>query len=193
MNTYLESRSDTRLSDRDLVRWIILRFEGTTFTNHPVDKGGPTRHGVTQETLGRWLGRPATIDDVRWLTLDMAVEVMFSLFLFAPKLYQVEDPLVKLCAVDFAIHSGPTRGVRSLQYAAFPGPPYDGQMGPITAKAVNTARPDQMRRDMLAYRLRFLGKLVSQRPSQAVFASGWSHRLATLLELEPGDTLPRAA
>lgn len=181
------------MSDRDLVRWIVAKFEGSRYVDHPQDRGGPTRWGVTQALLSQFMKRDVSKDEVRTMPLDLAIDVLHSTFVHAPKFYQIDDPLVRLCAVDFSIHSGAVRGVRSLQYAAFPGPPYDGLLGPITATAVNRANPDQLRRDMLAYRIRFIGKLITAKPSQATFASGWANRIATLLELEPGETLARAA
>lgn len=179
--------------DRALVGTIIDVFEGSKFTDHKSDAGGATRYGVTQGLYSVFLGQPVSKEQVRWLTRDLAIEIIYSEFVWKPKLFHVEDPLVKLCAIDFGINSGAVRGVRSLQYAAFPGPPYDGVMGPKTAAAVNMRHPDQMRRDMLAYRVRFIGKLITAKPSQSVFAAGWANRIAALMELEPGETLQRAA
>lgn len=176
-----------------MIRQIVDRFEGHAFTNHPADKGGPTKHGVTQKLMAQALGRPVSVDEVRWLDLELAIEILYATFCLAPNLWRIEDPLVRLCAVDFAINSGPARGVRSLQYAVFPRPPYDGIFGPKTTAAVNAADPGQVRRDMLAYRVRFVGKVIAAKPSQAVFAGGWADRIATLMELEPGEQLRRAA
>jgi lysozyme family protein len=174
------------MTDRDLCRFIIDHFEGHRYTDRPNDRGGPTRYGVTQALLSAFMGRPVTKDEMKALTLDLAIDVLHSEFCFKPKFYHVFDRLVRLCAIDFAIHSGAARGVRSLQYAALPGPPYDGVLGPITARAANTADPEQIRRDMIAYRQRFLAKVVAQHPSQLEHLEGWIARTTTLLELEPG-------
>ena len=46
---------------------FVLQFEGG-FVNNPKDPGGPTNLGVTQATLSGFLGRQATIDEVKALT-----------------------------------------------------------------------------------------------------------------------------
>ena len=43
---------------------FVLQFEGG-FVNNPKDPGGPTNLGVTQATLSGFLGRQATIDEVK--------------------------------------------------------------------------------------------------------------------------------
>jgi lysozyme family protein len=47
----------------------IIRREGG-YVNHPADRGGPTKYGITAQTLGRWrkLDRPATATEVKALT-----------------------------------------------------------------------------------------------------------------------------
>ncbi|MGE0043691.1 MAG: glycosyl hydrolase 108 family protein [Vicinamibacterales bacterium] len=181
------------MTDRDLVGFIIDRFEGHAFTNAAHDRGGATRYGVTQALYSAYMRRPMTAADVKALTRPVAIDILHSEFCYKPGLSQVRDPLVRLCAVDFAIHSGPRPAVRSLQYAAFPKPPYDGLWGPQTDAAVNGADGDEIRRWMLSYRLRFLGKVLARYPEQAKWA-GWWNRVATLNELDaPLLTLPAAA
>ena len=45
------------------------------FVDHPADRGGPTRFGITQATLARSLGRVATPLDVETLSLDQARQI----------------------------------------------------------------------------------------------------------------------
>ena len=45
----------------------VIRREGG-FVDHPHDRGGPTNFGITQATLSRHLGRPASVADVRRLS-----------------------------------------------------------------------------------------------------------------------------
>lgn len=48
---------------------IVLRHEGG-YVDHPRDPGGATNLGVTIGTLSQWLGRKATKDEVRALTVE---------------------------------------------------------------------------------------------------------------------------
>ena len=43
---------------------LILKHEGG-YVNHKADKGGPTNFGVTIGTYSKWLGREATIAEVK--------------------------------------------------------------------------------------------------------------------------------
>jgi lysozyme family protein len=52
----------------------VIRREGG-FVDHPADRGGPTKFGITQKTLSRALGRQATTEDVRRLTREIAAEI----------------------------------------------------------------------------------------------------------------------
>ena len=57
----------------DLIPNVIVREGG--YVNHPNDRGGPTNWGITQNTLTRWSGSNATIDDVKNLSKDVAAKI----------------------------------------------------------------------------------------------------------------------
>jgi lysozyme family protein len=56
----------------------VIVYEGG-YVNHPKDPGGPTNLGITQATLSRYLGRGASISDVRALTKS-AVKPIYKRF-----------------------------------------------------------------------------------------------------------------
>jgi lysozyme family protein len=59
----------------------------------------------------------------------------------------------------------------------------DGKIGPITKKAIEDAHTNRtVRGKFLAARLRFLGRLITDDPKQAVFAAGWLNRVAEFVE-----------
>src|SRR5262245_15160238 len=53
---------------------FVLQFEGG-FVNNPADPGGPTNLGVTQTTLSAFLGRHATVDEVKALTPEKVAPI----------------------------------------------------------------------------------------------------------------------
>jgi lysozyme family protein len=53
---------------------FISQWEGG-FVNHPDDPGGATNMGITIGTLSRWLGRKATVEDVKNLTREEANKI----------------------------------------------------------------------------------------------------------------------
>jgi len=170
------------VTDRQIVAWIIDRHEGVTFTDKKHDRGGATKFGITWRLFNAYMGREMPVQALKDLTRDLAIDILHSEFCFKPKLHLIHDTRVKLCAIDFAIHSGPVQAVRSVQYAVFPKPPYDGVLGPKTQAAINVADTAEVHRDMLAYRLRFLAKVVARYPEQVQWG-GWWNRLANLVEL----------
>lgn len=54
---------------------MVLKWEGTKFTDDPRDNGGATKFGITQNTLSTFLGRSASKDEVKNLTLEKAGEI----------------------------------------------------------------------------------------------------------------------
>jgi lysozyme family protein len=134
---------------------FVLKFEGG-FVNDPRDPGGPTNLGVTQRTLSGFLGRPASIDDVKKLTPKTVAPIYRQNYW--NKVSGDDLPAgVDLAVFDFGVHSGPRRGVIGLQRAL--GLADDGQSGPITVAAAGKADPTVTVQQVCAERLAFLSRL----------------------------------
>lgn len=128
---------------------LKAREGGAKFTNHPADRGGPTKYGVTAETLGRFrrLGRAATADEVRALTEDEADRLYTALFWVGPGYASIE-PISDVIAeelLDTGVNMG--TGVpgpwlqRTLNGLNRRGRDYadigvDGKIGPATRRAL---------------------------------------------------------
>ena len=173
------------MNDRQMIAWIVDTHEDWTFTDRKHDRGGPTKFGITLKLFSTYMGREMTVDALKALPRDMAIDILHSEFCFKPKLTQIHNDRVKLCAIDCAIHSGPVVAVRSLQYAAAMSGPHDGVLGPQTRAAVNAADANALHCRMLAFRLRFLSDLVKADPKQADHR-GWWNRIANLMDLPGG-------
>jgi lysozyme family protein len=133
---------------------FILQFEGG-FTNDPKDPGGPTNLGITQATLSAFVGRQATIAEVRALTPDKAEPIYRGKFWD----HVNGDNLpvgIDLAVFDFGVHSGPSRGVAALQRAI--GVADDGSLGPITTAAAKRADPKTTINAICDDRLAFIKK-----------------------------------
>ncbi len=52
----------------------VIRREGG-FVDHPADRGGPTKFGITQAALARYLGRAVTAAEVDALSPDQAKQI----------------------------------------------------------------------------------------------------------------------
>ena len=63
------------MTDDAILEGVLVREGG--FADHPADRGGATRYGITAATLGSWrkLGRQATREEVRALGV-LAIELV---------------------------------------------------------------------------------------------------------------------
>jgi lysozyme family protein len=161
----------------------VIRREGG-FVNHPQDRGGPTNFGITQEALSRYLGRPASIDDVRRLSRMRAREIYRRDYFERPRIDQLPQRIQPF-VFDAAVNHGPGRAIRFVQQvcdAAGFGPlTLDGQCGPRTrqaAAAADRAMGDWLLAALVEERRNFYLALVERDPGQRVFLRGWLNRLA---------------
>lgn len=160
---------------------IILHHEGG-YSNHPADKGGPTKFGVTQATYARWLGRRPSIDEVKAMTVEVAREIYEKEYLAKPRIDTIPEP-PRTMILDMAINHGPRNAIRMLQRvvnAAGFGPiTLDGRMGPMTRKAVENAASRMgpfLQNAIVEERIRYYHMKVEQHPPNKVFLKGWLRR-----------------
>jgi lysozyme family protein len=159
----------------------IIRREGG-FVDHPADRGGPTKYGITQSTLAAWRHRTVSRDDILNLSEDEARAIYRKKYVEDPGFADLPDPLRELL-VDSAVHSGPMAVIIWVQRAL--GIMVDGYIGPQTKAALKDAKPDWLYRQILASRLIFIGHLITSDPTQAAFAGGWMARLSEFVRKTP--------
>lgn len=157
----------------------ILRREGSKYTNHPSDRGGPTKWGITQAVLSEVRGKPASEADVAALTEAEARSIYEARYIRQPRFDQIANAALRDLVIDCGVNHGPGRAARWLQDAA--GVTADGAIGPKTLTAVNGADPRVMYCKVLAARVRFYGRIIADDPRQAAFAAGWANRAAEFI------------
>lgn len=168
---------------------LIVREGG--YVDHPADRGGPTKYGITQRTLATYRGRPVSVSEVKALEKSEAANIYRTTYLTAPELDRIKDPYVMVLAFDCAVNHGPQRAVRWLQQLV--GVVDDGILGPISEVAINTYEPVRLYYRLAAKRIRFFGNIVSNDREldrakkagfnlQAEFAAGWNNRVADFVE-----------
>jgi lysozyme family protein len=166
------------VSPRNQVAVIVREYEGG-LSDHAADRGGLTNWGVTLQTLQD--ERPgSTRADLIALTLDDAIDLMTERYALKPGFARILDPTLRFAVIDYAINSGSRRATQDLQRALKIAA--DGIFGRDTEDAVNHADPRVTLRRLLANRVRFLGRVITNNPTQAAFAAGWMHRVATQIE-----------
>jgi len=165
----------------------ILRREGG-YVNHKADRGGPTNMGVTQRTLSDWLGREASIEDVKSMTEMTAREIYERNYLSGPRIDTLPNQIIPF-VFDASINHGPRSAVKMVQRvcneAGFGPGDVDGVVGPqsrIMAEKAQRDMGDLFLSALIEERRNVYRKIIARNPSQEVFRQGWFNRVA---EFEP--------
>lgn len=175
-----------------LIEDLIEREGGEKFTDHPSDRGGPTRWGVT-EAVARAFGYEG---DMRTMPKSIAVEIYLERYWLQPGFSQIE-PLSAMLAqelFDTGVNMGTAVAAGFLQRALntlnaqgrhFPDIAADGVIGRITLHALkeflkrrgNDGEIVLFRMLNAQQSVRYM-ELAERRKSQEDFQFGWQlHRV----------------
>jgi len=149
----------------------VIQHEGG-FVAHPLDPGGATNMGITEE-VARRVGYKGRMQD---LPVDLAKRIYLEEY-WKPVRAEELPPAVRYAVFDAAVNSGVKQSVLWLQRAL--GVADDGVFGPKTLEAANAANPDALRARIIAQRLRFLTNL----NTFGAFGRGWTRRCAEILAM----------
>lgn len=94
----------------------IIRSEGG-YVDHPSDRGGATKYGITLNTLSSWRGKAVSKQDVKDLTEAEARDIYYQRYVVAPSFDQIFklDAKVGYELIDAGVLSGPTVPTRWFQ------------------------------------------------------------------------------
>lgn len=159
----------------------ILKVEGG-FVNNPLDKGGPTKYGITIHTLRDWRMMNVSAQDVEHLTIEEATEIyrkMYWELIHGDEL----DEVLALVLFDQAVNWGPKAAIIVFQKALNFGWPdtlkEDGIMGPNTLTMAQhftnlSFMSSSLGQIFLAFSMKKYAKL------EAPFHRQWMARIARL-------------
>ena len=145
------------------------------FSDHPLDPGGVTNHGVTKSVWEEWVGHPVSDKDMQRLKQsDVAA-------LYRRKYWdKVQGDLLPSgldhSVFDFAVNSGPGRAAKFLQEVIGAKP--DGFIGPQTLTLLAQKDHKQVVDDYNAKRQAFLEGL----PTFPTFGKGWTRRVSEVTQ-----------
>lgn len=180
------------MSEAEIISAILAREGGDKFTDHPADRGGPTKWGITLASWRTYKGVPSLgAADVQAITEAEAREYYRHVHIVAPRFDRIIDPHLRELLVDAGVNHGPRHPTKWVQWAA--EVPQDGVLGPISLAAINAAAPGELFLWVVAFRIRLYGRLTSQDPAlkravaagirlQAENTAGWCNRSAEFLE-----------
>lgn len=150
---------------------FVLKHEGSSFVNDPIDPGGATRAGVTQAVYDGWRRSHAQrTQSVKSISVD-EIAGIYRLRYWDQIRGDDLPAGVDYAVFDFAVNSGVSRAAMFLQTVA--GVPADGVIGKQTLEAVRRIGPTQAINALCDKRLGFLGHLkIFWR-----FGKGWTRRV----------------
>ena len=153
----------------------VLEREGwPKMTNHPRDRGGLTKGGITHRTVEQWRGRRVTRRELERLTEREALSILERRFVETNGIQRIGDGALKTQVIDNAVLSGPVNAVKDLQRALRVR--QDGIIGPITRKRIAAVGPAETRQRLVVTRTLRLAKIAAKDPTQNVFLVGWLKR-----------------
>jgi lysozyme family protein len=140
---------------------IVLDHEGVD-SNHPDDKGGLTRFGISEKSYPNL--------DVSNLSKDDAI-FLYERDFWNKLMVQHLPPPLRLMVFDCAVNQGAARSAMFLQRAL--GITADGIVGDITISAVRNKDVFKIVDSMARQRM----TSYTRHPKWSVFGAGWSMRL----------------
>ena len=162
-------------ADEDAMLDRLLVREGG-YVDCAADPGGCTNMGVTLDTFRLWRNRPdLTCRDLKALTVIEAKAIYATRYLYETNIAKVENVRVRELLLDYAVHSGPGRAIRTLQRVI--GAEDDGDLGPKTLARLAVFDPALVYREVWKRRLLFLVDLSLNDPSLLQFLRGWTKRM----------------
>lgn len=157
------------------------------WSNHPNDKGGATMMGVTIGTYSRWLGRPATQEELRNITPKTVHAIYKEWYWDVSKLDEVKHFPIACAIYDIGVVCGPRTSVRIAQRALKAlGDQFvllDGVMARATLRALNEADPVAFVKEFKKLVDAHFRGIAERNANQTVFLRGWLNRSRRLLSL----------
>ena len=123
---------------------LVMRLE-RGFTQDPRDPGGETKFGITIFELSNYLGKRASIDDLKNLSIETARDIYRKEYLTGGA-SQLASIQVRAAYLGLATNSGKGRAARLFQAAVSKIDKLpideDGDLSPATVQRMNAVDPD---------------------------------------------------
>lgn len=160
------------------------------FDNHPADRGGATKYGITRGDLSKWLKRSVSVDEVRNMTYDTASSIYRAWYWDSLSLDLVKNEAIAIALFDMGVLRGIGWPIKQAQticnnLRVAPSLTVDNHMGPKTAEALNSVNTRDFIEAYEGVCEAGFRSIVARNSSQKVFLRGWLNRSKRLLTLIP--------
>lgn len=152
----------------------------------PADLGGATNHGITIATLSQYLGRKASIDEVKALTYSSVEPIYKKLYWLPLGCDKLASYVVAAALFDTGVLFGIGVAIRYAQISlnlCGVKVKVDGLTGRQTTFALNSVNAADF---IKVYHQQFLNRIshiVAARPENTKFKAGWTNRVNKLFLL----------
>lgn len=143
----------------------IINIEGG-YSNDPDDPGGETKYGISKRSYPNV--------DIKNLTVQQAIDIYTKDFWNRNNIGAIQNQTVANLIFRFIVNSGQDTAVRILQ--ALLRVTSDGEIGPVTIRAINTADPGALQNSFRLAECRYYLDLVTRKQSQEKYFKGWIKR-----------------
>ena len=159
----------------------VLEKEGwPTYTEHPNDRGGPTKGGITLRSLEAFKGKRCTRRELKLFSRRAALKLLTQRYVQTHGINLLVADRIGAQLVDNSVLSGPALAVKDLQGVL--GVPTDGILGKQTWEAYGRLDPRVVSNRLAVGRALRLARHVKKHPDQLVFLSGWMVRCLSFIE-----------
>jgi lysozyme family protein len=162
-------------SDIEKILNEVLEREGwPTYTEHPKDRGGPTKGGITLRTLEQWRHRRITRQELQRLQKPEALCILERRYVDSNGIHKIQSGPLKNQMIDNAVLSGPVIAAKDLQEVL--EVVVDGIIGPKTIAALDERDESEVHNRLAVGRSLRLVRFTQKNPDQLVFLAGWMNR-----------------
>lgn len=159
----------------------VLEREGwPKYTDHPHDRGGPTKGGITIRTLEQWRQRRVTRQELERLSKDEALAILERRYVDSNGINKVQSKLLREQVIDNAVLSGPVLAAKDLQVVL--NVEVDGIIGTKTLTALIAQDPRDISNRYAVTRSLRLARFVQKNPKQLTFLFGWMRRTLNFIK-----------
>lgn len=162
-------------SEYEDIKKSIMRTEGG-FSDEKFDKGGATNRGVTLSTLSNYLGRPASVDDLKNMS-EKDVDNIFNRYYNEAGGDKIDDPRIREVLADQNYNKG-TNFLNRVNDML--GTPRGTSLSPEAIDKINSMEADDFLKKVLSNERNIYQKIVEKDPTQQKFAQGWDSRILNL-------------
>jgi lysozyme family protein len=164
----------------EILEEVLVKEGWPAYTEHPNDRGGPTKGGITLRALEAWKGKRCTRRELKLFTREKALQLLRQRYVNTHGIDLVVAEGIGAQLVDNSVLSGPALAVKDLQGVL--GVPADGILGKQTWEAYGRLDPRVVGNRLAVARALRLARHVKKHPDQLVFLSGWMVRCLSFIE-----------